>query len=638
MTRALWLGLSLIAACGSSPGTTDAGEDARFDAGFAGDAAADAAVSPREAGAAVAPEPAAPPMFEPCPPGWRAVPAATPGDPTTCDPYPDGGEPACGPDEMHVPGDAICSPVGSDCPADGWPADLPAADVIFVAPDAAGGGDGSRAAPLPTIAEALSRAGSGTTIALATGSYAEAVVVTTAGVTLRGACASDTIVEGAEATDGIVVEAVEVALRDLTVRSFRRAAGAGEDEGTWAVRVAEGASATLDSLVLAPSEAGLLGLGTVSGRDLRIDDARGYAIAAFGESADVELSRVAVERMVGFQAVGARGGARLAISDCGIRRVMPFDAGFGGGGIGGDQGARVEIRRCAVHDLLSFAILSNTGAQVLVEDTYIARVEPDRLRNNGAGLIGFERAGLVARRTTVEDAYIPMIVQKDSVVLVEDVVFRLGDERASAPGKPVPFDLRMNPGSDVTLSRVAIRDLPGGLSAIGPLTSVHLADVSVARARPDEVGLAGNGLIALRSAIIDGARVSLVRTRNVAAYAHGPGTRIDVADLEVRDTIERGCVATTCAEAGAGIGLGAYAGGHLRAERFLVTGSVFLGVQIALAGEMDLIDGAVTDNPIGANVQSVGFDLDRILDRVDFVDNERDLDADNLPIPEPSVR
>ena len=49
--------------------------------------------------------------------------------------------------------------------------------------------------------------------------------------------------------------------------------------------------------------------------------------------------------------------------------------------------------------------------------------------------------------------------------------------------------------------------------------------------------------------------------------------------------------------------------------------------------EMDLVDGEVSHNLVGANVQTAGFDLQRIQQGVIYRDNERDLDSDALPVP-----
>jgi len=49
---------------------------------------------------------------------------------------------------------------------------------------------------------------------------------------------------------------------------------------------------------------------------------------------------------------------------------------------------------------------------------------------------------------------------------------------------------------------------------------------------------------------------------------------------------------------------------------------------------MDLHDGVVSYNRIGANVQTGGFDIERLMDRVIYIDNDRNLDMSDLPVPD----
>jgi hypothetical protein len=80
-------------------------------------------------------------------------------------------------------------------------------------------------------------------------------------------------------------------------------------------------------------------------------------------------------------------------------------------------------------------------------------------------------------------------------------------------------------------------------------------------------------------------------------------------------------------------GLGVYVDAAAVVERFRLAESELCGVQLAAGGVADLHEGEVAGNPIGANVQTPGFDLARLQDRVLFVDNEINLDAAGLPVP-----
>jgi hypothetical protein len=83
-------------------------------------------------------------------------------------------------------------------------------------------GDGGPGAPFGTIAEAVALAMSGDVIAVASGTYAEALVLPD-GVALVGACATQTIIEGPAGTigDATIRLADGTSVRDVTVIGAR---------------------------------------------------------------------------------------------------------------------------------------------------------------------------------------------------------------------------------------------------------------------------------------------------------------------------------------------------------------------------------------------------------------------------------
>src|SRR5690349_18435345 len=101
----------------------------------AADAGTDAAME-EDGGPTMPLPPAAPdrPAFGDCPSGWGPVEDER--GVVTCDPWPTGGPAACPVGEMQLPGEPACRRVGPACPAGPYPDDLPAKDVIYVAPGA----------------------------------------------------------------------------------------------------------------------------------------------------------------------------------------------------------------------------------------------------------------------------------------------------------------------------------------------------------------------------------------------------------------------------------------------------------------------------------------------------------------------
>jgi len=85
-----------------------------------------------------------------------------------------------------------------------------------------------------------------------------------------------------------------------------------------------------------------------------------------------------------------------------------------------------------------------------------------------------------------------------------------------------------------------------------------------------------------------------------------------------------------------GFNVAVESGGMMEMTNFISTRADLVGVLISGEGsEMDLHDGEVSFNAIGANVQVQGYDLDRLQDNVVYKDNGRNLDGAILPLPEP---
>ncbi len=740
MTRAVltaFLASALGAGCGD-----------RFDRGHGDDAGPDGG----DGGLVTEPPPLdapaspAPPRITPCPDGWRE--AADPGLPdiSVCDPWPATGPQDCAVDEAHFPGEADCRRVGTPCPAGDWADDLPAAGtVLFVLAGAGGGGDGSRAAPFSTLAEAIAAAPSGAVVALSKGTFDEVTSVTRP-ITVWGACTQETIVASSipHATAATVTLRAGATLRNLRVSGARRGVNvAGNDD-----------AATLDSVVV-HGAAGfgvfVYGAGSLVGRDLVIRATAGDAIGAFGyglsvqEGGRVEIDRGALvgNRGIGMNLLGAA--TQVVARDVAIGGTLPRenDDRFGYG---------VQLSDGAAATLERAAIFANRGSGVILFDagtTFVARDATIRdtqaLENDGLRGVGLELDGGVhaeLERTTIagnRDLGLGAFGAGAELVATDVVVT---DTRAQLADDTNGYALNLNEGARVTLTRaVFARNTATGILAAGVGTSLVATDLDVSDTEPrlndsssgtglqarggasielvrtalrrnhtagvavnepgttlvstdltvedtqsrSSDGWGGYSLLLITGAsaglsralfargrsvgafvegsgttltasdlqIIDtgsrtsdgtrgdglqitaGATADLTRVRIVRARAHGvaafdPSTRVTARDLVVEETLREEC----CEETAYGTGIVAFAGTSIEATGLRSSGNAICGVSVA-GGEVDLHDGEVSGNPIGANVSTEAFDLTRIQDRVVYRDNDRNLDSSALPAPAP---
>jgi hypothetical protein len=161
----------------------------------------------------------------------------------------------------------------------------------------------------------------------------------------------------------------------------------------------------------------------------------------------------------------------------------------------------------------------------------------------------------------------------------------------------------------------------------------------------DETGIWGRGLQVMHGADVDLTRTVLEHNQELGLIAVHPGTEVIGTDVVIRDTIERGCVTSSCEGRGHGCGLAAIGEGHIDLTSFLITGNVLCGVQICygaddetgpftVGDQVDLHDGVVSNHPIGVNIQTGDYDIARLMDNVLFTDNDTNLDSYDLPVPD----
>ena len=568
------------------------------------------------------------------------------------------------------------------CPAGDFASDLPPdASVLFVRANATGG-DGTRERPLGSIRDAIVRASPGTVIALARGTYTE-VVDPYAGLAIRGACAAETRIAPATAADG-AVKLLErgVALSDVTIAP---ASGPGlrlvqdptvervvvEGAQGFAIAVGRGASATLRDVVVRNTT---VAAGGGFGRGLDADD-----------GATVTIERALFESNASGAVLSAGAGTVVTIADATFRdngRDLA-DARQ----LGAQDGARIEVRR-ALFDANWGAGLTalGTDATVVLEDVVMrgfrsmpsgpsagigvaneaARIEARRTRFEGAE--GFGIAALDRSTVVLEDVVVRDLVRGErqlgvalgvaagssldaSRVYLEgtggaalmsqgaDVSVRLSDVTVARTGE-VPasdiFGLAFGEGTEAVLERVNVsRTTSAAILVAGASTRLDASDLSVADtgARPD--GTFGRAIEVQMGASATVRRARLANNREVTALAV-QGATLTLEDVAIDDSLARACAETTCADAPAGTGLGAYLDGRIVARRFAVAGAALCGVQIASGGAMELTEGEIRGSAIGACVQVEGFDLAAITSTVVYEDNGVNVDMAMHAVPTPT--
>lgn len=609
----LWL---LLLSCGGEPSGGD-------DAGAPSDAAGD------DADAAIAVTPVEPgsPRLTPCPAGWREIGGA-------CEPLPDVDPASCATGEAIFPGDSACTPVGTPCTDDPWAADLPAegdAAILFVA--SGGTGDGTRDDPLGSIADALAVPQRDGIVAIAKGTYRELVPLA-GGRTLWGACVAETRIEAPSPSeqDGTVsIRGAGTHVQNLTI--------AGDRPAVWVV--GDGRDVALEGVIL--DGASFMGWvvadgASAAGHDVVVRGTRARADGRFGQGINVQDASLDVERAVveGNRHVGVSvtGLASVRLADTAIRGTFAEDSsGTFGRALNAQEGATATLERVVVEGNREVSVYVS-GAALDATDLLVRDTAFDDVGNSGDGLQVREGATVELHRARFErNVRVAIAVKGAGASLVaEDTT--VADTLAQPDGRFGQGLLALGDGSSVEAHRLVVeRSRHVAVSFDGAVEGT-LDDVTIRDTEAQALdGASGRGLNVQGGAQVALERVRVDRSRDVGLFVSGEGTRVTGVDCQIADTAARACAESTCADAPAGIGAGVYEGASLTLESFRVAAAPLCCVQLARAGEADLVVGEVTGCSIGLNLQVDGYDFGRLSDRVSYHDNARNLDAATLPLP-----
>jgi hypothetical protein len=565
------------------------------------------------------------------------------------------------------------------------------ADALFVSATAATGGDGTRAAPFQTIAEAIGASSAGDTIAVGVGEYGEALDVP-AGVTIIGACAASTVLRSdAERYDRGVVTIVGAgaSLKNVRIAESDQAgiwvAGSGrsvdvedvlvEDVLVAGVNVEQGAALTARRLVVRRPRATALGgfgrgvtIETGSSAEIRglvVEDAvelgvlghspgtvvdledvaisgttpipgglpAGFAIVAFDEAA-VTATRVVLDRNTTVGA-GSQGGD-LTIRDAVIRgtRTRPAEGDFGRGAEA-QTGGSLTLERVSLEENHDSAIMSiGEGSRVSVTDAIVRRTMPDEAGIHGWGIGVQDGARLDGERIHVEESREAGIVIGDLIPGTLDITdLRVLDTTLGTPSMSTGRAVSVQRGT-FTGRRVTIERATGeGIVVAG--AEAFLSDLIIRDTVPitDALQPSGRGVLAMVGGEVTVERAEITGTHDVALGSIHGEARIEASDVRIESVRSVECVSAICAPGGHG--LFAYYGASITLTSFHIEAPEVCGVHVAEDGSATLSHGVVRGASIGACVQSEAQEISALQDDVFYVDNDTPLDATMLPVPQP---
>ncbi len=328
----------------------------------------------------------------------------------------------------------------------------------------------------------------------------------------------------------------------------------------------------------------------------------------------------------------------MELTDVIVRETLlqSADAGEGTGILAGTTatltGTRVAVERNRE------AGLAVKGAAAVIEDlTARGTRSTTAFSRGGQGFQLVTSGQLTVTRALVDDNQCDGIaLAGDGGVVLTDITVR--NTRACLADGFGGKGLALQEGVIATATRIRVENNRSfGIVADGANTRLTLTDAAALDTAGDE-GIGGNGgrfgvgVHAQMGAQLTLSRARVERSREVGILAIAAG-KISGSDVVVRETLESDCPPAVC-EARAGIGAAAIEGGSLVLTHFSITDNAMLGLELSDGGTADLQAGEISDNPIGANVQTQNFDLIRLQHEVIFRGNAQTLSTQFLPLPQ----
>jgi len=626
-----------------------------------------------------------------CPDGFRAERSDT--GVATCDPWPETGRAACSGVETHFPGEPGCTRVGTACPAGEWPEGLPTdRPIVYVRAGAGKTGTGSQVSPYTSLGYAVSVAAPESIIAVARGTY-DGRVDLFSNVTVWGACPEETILtQSVRSEMDTVVGAFfggETTLRNVTVRApvtmgifvdggshvriedvvvdgalgygiysttagtvtdlehviVRGATPFADGSGGVGVQIVDGGSGTARRTVIENNSSGLYVASNASGTFERIAvigstgggaEPRSGSAFVVQDHSHAELSASALENNLAGGALVALG-AELRATDVVIRDVGHAGDALSAPAIESRVDSTVTFTGLLIERALGGAIVMAENGVLTVEDVVVRDTQPSSVEGfeMGAAVAIQDTATLEVSRALFEHSRRTGILTRPGTSLTaRDAVIR--QTSASGPrGLGTGMSLF---GQSNVLERVIVEQATVvGIAVSDAQTTATMHDVLVRDTRSDPVtGFYGRGLEVNLGAHLSADRLVLESNREVGLASYDPGTSSELTNVLVRDTAGEEC-GDACPEGPLGYGVSARSGASIVLDGFTITRSRLLGMQIGPEGYIEARRGEISHHVIGVNIQEPTYDFTTSVVGVAFVDNERNLDAAMLPLPDSSL-
>lgn len=440
---------------------------------------------------------------------------------------------------------ALCEPTpASAAPCEPGALRLPGASACEPVDDLCG----ARDFPLGAIFVRAGATGGDGTEALPFGSLLDALARGGPGATIA-------LADGSYDAPGSLPDAVTI-LGACAARVILHGAA-----GSAAIGIASGHGAVLEGVTITGDDVGIFTRGALTLRRVEI---RGTTTAAIAVRGSLDAERLLV--------IGTRTGGGVlgrAIDAEGAETVRLRDVV-----LEGSHDAGIAI-------VGSVAVLD--AERIAIRDT-----RPNDAGRFGTGIAAFEGATVLLSESAIEGASESGLIVDGSTATLRDVVVR---DVVSEPSLANGHGLFARSGV-VTLTRVRFERVTRAAVAAYAASRVEISDLVVDEVRPDfEAGHAA-GIGASSGATVTADRIWLRATQHIAVLAVGASDSGSATEVQLRDAR----IDDVVLHADLGMGFVTGAGGHIRAERFVIEhGHVVGAMAVGVGSELTLTNGTVSD-------------------------------------------
>lgn len=316
--------------------------------------------------------------------------------------------------------------------------------------------------------------------------------------------------------------------------------------------------------------------------------------------------------------------AKANISDAILENTGVSSVTMGGAGLFAALGSYVELERALL--AANATGVEVTEAAVTLVDITAAR--PTSRNGLGSPALSVMHDATVTLSRARFDAHTGQsifVAGNKAVLTAHDVLVQRTRHHTSGDA-PGGLGLVVAHQGHASFERAVFEHNQGAAVFASTGGALVATDISLRDGAPVREESSASGITTTTGGNVTLTRARIERANGYAVFAAGADASVTMEDVFIADTKPRPAMN------GGTVGVLAYQGGAVRIKRFRLTRNGGFGFALQ-DGQIDATDGEVSGHVIGVNIVDTQYDVGRVDRDVSYVDNQRRLDAQVIPLP-----